>query len=40
MPASRRDVEDAERHRRFSLIRDQFAKLDAEEAVGVGAARA
>lgn len=31
MPASRRDVEDAERHRRFSLIRDQFAKLDAEE---------
>ena len=31
MPASRRDVEDAERHRRFSLIRDQFAKLDQEE---------
>jgi len=31
VPASRRDVEDAERHRRFSLIRDQFAKLDQEE---------
>ena len=30
-PASRRDVEDAERHRRFSLIREQFAKLDPEE---------
>ena len=30
-PPSRRDIEDAERHRRFSLIRDQFAKLDPEE---------
>ena len=30
-PASHRDVENAERHRRFSLIRDQFAKLDGEE---------
>lgn len=28
---SRRDLEDAERHRRFTLIRDQFAKLDPEE---------
>jgi hypothetical protein len=28
---SRHDVEDAERHRRFSLIRDQFAKLNPEE---------
>ncbi len=27
-PISRRDVEDAERHRRFSLLRDRFAKLD------------
>lgn len=30
-PPSQRDVEDAERHRRFTLIRDQFALLDAEE---------
>jgi hypothetical protein len=30
-PASRRDMEDAERHRRFSLIRDQFANLDAQD---------
>jgi hypothetical protein len=28
---SRRDIEDTERHRRFSLIRDQFAKLGPDE---------
>jgi hypothetical protein len=28
---SQRDIEDAERHRRFSLIRDQFAKLEPDE---------
>ena len=27
----KREVEDAERHRRFTLIREQFAKLDPEE---------
>ena len=30
-PASPRDLEDTERHRRFSLVREQFAKLDPEE---------
>jgi hypothetical protein len=28
---SQRDIEDAERHRRFTLIRDQFAKLEPDE---------
>ena len=30
-PVQRRDMEDAERHRRFCLIRDQFARLSQEE---------
>ena len=30
-PVSGREVEDAERHRRFSLVREQFAKLGSEE---------
>jgi hypothetical protein len=28
---SQRDIEDAERHRRSTLIRDQFAKLEPDE---------
>lgn len=31
LPPSRHEAEDAERHRRFSMIRDQFATLEPEE---------
>jgi hypothetical protein len=30
-PASQREIADTERHRRFTLVREQFAKLDPEE---------
>lgn len=31
VPASLRDEQDAERHRRYTLVREQFAKLDVDE---------